>query len=84
MSLPDFVGLVGVAAYLAAYALLQTERLRAHDRAYLALNGAGALLVIVSLIYSFNLPSFVTQLLWLGLTLVGFIRSRTRGNQARP
>jgi hypothetical protein len=78
VTLPDIVGLFGVAAYLTAYALLQLERLDGHDGRYLALNAAGSLLILVSLVYSFNLPSFVTQALWLIFTIIGFLRSRRR------
>lgn len=82
MTLPDLVGLLGVAAYLTAYALLQLNRLGSHDRRYLVLNAAGSALILVSLVYDFNLPSFVTQTAWLVFTAVGFVRSR--GGGARP
>ncbi len=71
MSEPDIVGLVGVTAYLAADALLRFEKLTVYDPLYLALNAMGSTLIIVSLFYSFNLPSLITQLLWLCLTIVG-------------
>ena len=76
MTLPNLVGLLGVAAYLTAYALLQLNRLGSHDPRYLVLNAAGSALILVSLLYDFNLPSFVTQTAWLVFTAVGFVRSR--------
>ena len=76
MGLPDLVGLIGVAAFLVAYGLLQFGRLRHDEPVYLALNGFGSLLVLVSLFYSFNLPSFVTQVMWLVFTVIGFVRVR--------
>lgn len=76
MTLPDLVGLLGVGAYLTAYALLQLNRLGSHDPRYLVLNAAGSALILVSLVYDFNLPSFVTQTAWLVFTVVGFVRSR--------
>ena len=81
MTLPDLVGLLGVAAYLTAYALLQLNRLGSHDPRYLVLNAVGSTLILVSLVYDFNLPSFVTQTAWLVFTAVGFVRSR--GGRAR-
>jgi hypothetical protein len=78
MSVPDIVGLVGVAAYLSAYGLLQIGILKVEDLRYALLNGIGALLVLYSLIFDFNLASFVTQSVWLVLTPLGYIRSRTR------
>ncbi len=76
MTIPNLVGLLGVAAYLTAYALLQLNRLGSHDPRYLVLNAAGSALILVSLVYDFNLPSFVTQTAWLVFTAVGFVRSR--------
>ncbi len=76
MTVPDLVGLLGVAAYLAAYALLQLNRLGSHDGLYLLLNALGSALILVSLVYDFNLPSFVTQTAWLVFTAVGFVRAR--------
>lgn len=76
MNHSDFVGLAGVACYLAAYALLQLGRLTVASGRYAALNAAGSLLILYSLAFSFNLPSFITQTLWLLLTGIGYFRSR--------
>ncbi|WP_431857466.1 CBU_0592 family membrane protein [Azospirillum sp.] len=73
----DVVGLVGVVAYLSAYGLLQLGKLKVEDGRYAALNGAGALAILYSLIFDFNLPSFITQSAWLVFTAVGYMRSRT-------
>ncbi len=78
MSIADAVGLVGVAAYLSAYGLLQLGILKVEDGRYALLNGAGALLILYSLVYDFNLPSFITQTAWLILTIIGYARLRLR------
>ena len=78
MNVPDVIGLVGVAAYLSAYGLLQLGILKAEDLRYALLNALGALLILYSLIFDFNLASFVTQAAWLVLTPLGYIRSRMR------
>jgi hypothetical protein len=78
MSIADVVGLVGVAAYLSAYGLLQLGILKVEDGRYALLNGVGALAILYSLIFDFNLPSFVTQSAWLILTIIGYLRSRSR------
>jgi hypothetical protein len=78
MSMPDIVGLVGVAAYLSAYGLLQMGILKLEDPRYALLNALGALLILYSLAFDFNLASFVTQTAWLVLTIIGYIRSRAR------
>lgn len=75
MNGPDMIGLVGVAAYLSAYGLLQVGILKVEDNRYALLNALGALLILYSLLYDFNLASFVTQSAWLVLTAVGFVRS---------
>jgi hypothetical protein len=79
MSVPDIVGLAGVVAYLSAYGLLQLGILKVEDLRYALLNALGALLILYSLIFDFNLASFVTQAAWLILTPLGYIRSRMKG-----
>jgi len=76
MTVPDAVGLVGVALYVGAYAGLQIGKLGLADVRYTVLNAVGGLAVIFSLVWSFNLAAFVTQVLWLVLTLIGYLRSR--------
>ncbi|SMH36094.1 CBU_0592 family membrane protein [Azospirillum agricola] len=78
MSAANIVGLIGVAAYLVAYGLLQLGKLKVEDKLYALLNAAGALAILYSLIYDFNLPSFISQSVWLLLTIVGYARSRSR------
>lgn len=78
MSVPDLIGLVGVVAYLSAYGLLQLGLLKVEDLRYALLNALGALLILYSLAFDFNLASFVTQAAWLVLTIIGYIRSRVK------
>lgn len=78
MTFADVIGLIGVAAYLSAYGLLQLGILKVEDGRYALLNGVGALAILYSLIYDFNLPSFITQTAWLVLTIVGFVRLRLK------
>ena len=85
MSVPDLVGLIGVAAYLLAYGLLQLGALKVEDSRYALLNALGAILILYSLLFDFNLASFVTQSAWLVLTAIGYIRSHVkRSRTARP
>jgi len=76
MSVADFVGLVGVAAYLSAYGLLQLGKLKFEDWRYAFLNGIGALAILYSLTFDFNMPSFITQAMWLIFTIIGYLRLR--------
>lgn len=75
----DFVGNLGVVFILACYFCAQTGRMDIKLPTYSLLNGAGALLIIVSLIYNFNLSSFVIELAWLaisGYSLLRWLRER--------
>lgn len=81
MSFADMVGLVGVTAYLVAYGLLQTRVLGVGDSWYAALNALGGVALIYSLWNSFNLSSFIAQVLWLVFTIIGWVRSRRRPEQ---
>jgi hypothetical protein len=67
----DVLGSVGVAVIIVAYVLLQLERLRSEQLAYSLLNAIGALLILVSLYFSFNFPSFVVEFFWLLISLYG-------------
>lgn len=78
MTFADMIGLIGVAAYLSAYGLLQLGILKVEDGRYALLNGVGALAILYSLVYDFNLPSFVTQTAWLILTIIGVVRLRLK------
>ena len=76
MTIPDVIGLIGVALYVAAYAGLQLGMLGLADLRYTALNAVGGLAVLYSLVWAFNLAAFVTQVLWLVFTFVGLWRTR--------
>ena len=70
----DLVGNAGVAAILACYFLAQTGRMDISRPGYSLLNGLGALLIMVSLIYNFNLSSFVIEIAWLTISGYGLWR----------
>jgi hypothetical protein len=70
----DFAGNIGVALILFAYLLLQIGKLRSADLSYSLMNGAGASLVIVSLVFDFNLSAFVIEAFWVAISLIGIAR----------
>jgi hypothetical protein len=78
VTFPDLIGLLGVALYVGAYAGLQLGIFALSDLRYSALNAVGGIAVMYSLIWSFNLAAFVTQVLWFAFTVIGFVRSRRR------
>lgn len=70
----DFAGNVGVALIVIAYLLLQIGKLRSTDLKYSLMNGVGASLVIVSLVFDFNLSAFVIEAFWVMISLIGIAR----------
>ena len=67
----DIIGTVGVAVIILTYILLQLGRIRSEQLAYSLLNAGGALLILVSLYFSFNFPSFIVEFFWLLISLFG-------------
>ncbi|MFT4886569.1 MAG: hypothetical protein ACJAY7_001125 [Pseudohongiellaceae bacterium] len=71
----DLVGNIGVFLILLSYVLLQLEKLESTQLVYSALNAAGAVLVLVSLAYSFNLSSFIIEIFWLIISIFGLFKA---------
>ena len=76
MQWPDAFGLLGVALILLAYFLLQAGRMLGHSLTYQLMNASGALLVLVSLLYAFNLSAFLMEVAWLAVSIYGIFRGR--------
>ncbi len=74
----DLLGNIGVVLILASYMLLQLEKLSATGFLYLATNGLGASLILVSLIYDFNLSAFTIEAFWLLISIYGIVRHFSR------
>jgi hypothetical protein len=74
MTLPDLGGLVGVTLMLVAYALGQLGRLRIDTAPALLMNLAGAGLVMMSLLYRFNLAAFLMEAAWAVVALFGLAK----------
>jgi hypothetical protein len=70
----DLIGNVGVVIILGCYGFAQTGRVDIFKPGYSALNGLGALLILVSLFYNFNLSSFVIEIAWLTISGYGLLR----------
>jgi len=73
--LSDMVGFIGVLLIVVAYLLLQLDKLASSSPKYSLLNAGGALLIIVSLIFAFNLSAFIMEVFWLLISLLGLWRS---------
>ena len=80
----DIIGMLGTATILLSYLLLQTGRLNAERWPYSAMNGVGALLVLISLWYEFNLAAFVLELAWCLISAWGLYRALVAARAADP
>mgnify|MGYP001155996543 FL=1 len=67
----DIVGLVGVSILIVTYAMLQFDKIDPKGFWYSFNNMIVAILVTVSLLYSFNLASMVIEVFWFGLSVYG-------------
>lgn len=70
----DIVGFVGVAMMVFAYLMLQLNKLSSTAPSYSLMNAIGASLVIISLLFDFNLPAFLVESFWLLISLIGLVR----------
>jgi hypothetical protein len=70
----DLVGFIGVLLIVIAYLLLQLGKLRSTAPRYSVLNAAGALLIIVSLTFKFNLSAFIVEVFWFLISLLGLVK----------
>ncbi len=70
----DFIGNVGVVVLVITYGMLQLNKLSSDSLAYSLLNAAGASLIVISLIYDFNLSALLMEVFWVLISLLGIYR----------
>jgi hypothetical protein len=80
----DLAGSVGVVLIVAAYLLLQLQRVAGTGLAYLLANAVGAALILLSLAFDFNLSAFLMEAFWLGISLFGLARRLQGRTQGTP
>ena len=73
-SLYDFLGNVGVSLIIITYLLLQLGRMSSTTFKFSFLNAIGALLIIISLFYQFNLSAFIIEAFWLLISCMGLYK----------
>jgi hypothetical protein len=74
LSLTDLIGIFGVVLIVIAYILLQVEKMDAKDLTFSVLNSIGALMILLSLLYDWNLASFLMEFIWLMISLYGVLK----------
>ncbi|MFT4581286.1 MAG: putative membrane protein [Gammaproteobacteria bacterium] len=75
----DYVGTFGVIIILVVYFMLQIERIDPLGLTYSVINLLGSIMIAVSLVYAFNFASFVIEICWSLISLIGvwrYIRQR--------
>lgn len=74
MTLPTIIGFAGVLLVLFTYWLLASGRLSNNDWRYPVLNIVGTVGIAISILEQWNLPSMVSQLVWIAISIVGIMR----------
>lgn len=69
-------GFLGLGLFLWSYAMINLGYWQAGNWRTHAPNLAGALLIILSLVHSWNLPMFIMELFWGSISVYGLWRSR--------
>ncbi len=67
----DIIGIIGVSIVVATYFLLQSEKIDSKSFLYSFLNAFGSLLIMYSLLYNWNLASFIIEIFWILISLYG-------------
>ncbi|MGS4945665.1 CBU_0592 family membrane protein [Meridianimarinicoccus sp. RP-17] len=83
LALPTLLGVAGFVVYAGADIALCLRRLSSEGIAFYLLNIAAATLIGVSLLYSFNLGAFLTELFCLGTSVLA-VALRLRDRRAVP
>ena len=71
----DLVGFAGAAVMVVAYFANQQRWLSSEDWRYPAANLAGAVLILISLLFAWNFPSVVIEVFWALISLWGLVRA---------
>ena len=70
-SIYDVLGNIGVFLIILTYFLLQIRKLSSESLLYSVLNALGASLIVVSLLFDFNLSAFIVEAFWVIISVIG-------------
>ena len=73
-SLLDLIGNIGVVVLMITYLMLQLNKLSTDGLAYSLLNAISAGLIVVSLLFNFNLSALLVEVFWVLISFVGIYR----------
>ncbi|MBP7284177.1 MAG: hypothetical protein KBA66_21510 [Leptospiraceae bacterium] len=74
MQISDEVGIIGVIFILISYILLQLEKIDSKSITYSIINLIGAVLILFSLFYSWNLASVIIEIFWILISIFGIVK----------
>jgi len=74
----DVVGMIGVFIIVIAYILMQIDKMNPKGFTFSFLNTIGAILILISLYFDWNLASFMMEAIWFLLSLYGTIKAGMR------
>ena len=70
----DLLGNVGVVILMITYLMLQLNRISSDRLAYSLLNAIGAGMIVISLLYDFNLSALLMEVFWVLISCLGIYR----------
>jgi multidrug transporter EmrE-like cation transporter len=70
----DLIGNIGVVILIITFLMLQLNKLPSDGLAYSLLNAIGASLIVVSLLFDFNLSALLMEVFWVLISFVGIYR----------
>jgi len=83
-ALHDAIGNLGVVLIVGTYFLVQIGRMSAVELPYIVLNGLGALLILYSLLFEFNMSAFVIEVTWFLISVMGVLRILAQRRRRPP
>ncbi len=69
----NIIGVSGSMLALIAFYLLENGKLKSHDFSYLLMNLFAAIFILISLSHNWNLPAFVIEVIWAGISIYGIV-----------
>ena len=75
-SIADFIGNIGVVILIGTYFLLVTEKIQSSSVLYSAMNLISALLISVSLYFTFNFSSAIIECFWITISIYGIWKNK--------
>ncbi len=80
----QWIGVLGMILIVGTYLLLQVGRISSTQLWFSILNAAGAMCLIVSLFFAFNLGALIVECFWAAISVLGIIRCLVGNAASEP